>query len=101
MFFQSILRHRDKHMDLKTEPFHSVAASAPEPVGNMLGKLGVVWAGFFAGIKLGDLVLLATLVYTILQICILVMERIIRPFMAARAAEKLRAEKLDSFISGD
>ena len=100
MFFRSTFFNRDKHMDLKTEPIHSVVASTPEPLGNMLGKLGIVWTGFLAGIKLGDLVLIATLIYTLLQISVLVMERIIRPFMAAHAAEKLRAEQLDS-MPGD
>jgi hypothetical protein len=61
------------------------AASAPEPMGPALGKISIIWAGFFAGITLGDLVLFATLVYTILQTCLLVYERIVKPLMLARA----------------
>ena len=74
---------KDKPMDLKYESV-STAASAPEPLGTILGKVGIVWAGLFAGITLGDLVLAATLVYTLLQITMLVVERIIKPILAAR-----------------
>ena len=71
-------------MSLKHEQFHAVAASAPEPMGTVVGKLGIAWAGFFAGMSLGDWVLLATLIYTLLQITMLIVERIIKPLMAAR-----------------
>ena len=71
----------------------NAAASAPEPMGPALGKISIIWAGFFAGITLGDLVLFATLVYTILQTCLLVYERIIKPIMLARAAARLPQEK--------
>ena len=71
-------------MSLKHEQFHAVAASAPEPMGTVVRKLGIVWAGFFAGMSLGDWVLLATLIYTLLQITLLIVERIIKPILAAR-----------------
>lgn len=47
-----------------------------------MGKLGIVWAGFITGISLSDLVLFATLVYTVLNIGVLVWERIIKPWRA-------------------
>lgn len=75
-------------MSEKHEPFHTVAASSPEPVGAVVGKVGVVWAGFFAGMSLGDWVLVATLVYTLLNIALLLVERVIRPILAARAIKK-------------
>ena len=75
-------------MSLKHEQFHAVAASAPEPMGTVVGKLGIVWVGFFAGMSLGDWVLLATLVYTLLQITLLIVERIIKPILAAREVRK-------------
>lgn len=78
---------KDKSMDLKYEPV-TVVVAAPEPVGTILGKVGIVWAGLFAGIKLGDLVLVATLVYTILQIMMLIVERIIKPILAAREVRR-------------
>jgi hypothetical protein len=34
-------------------------------------KVGIAWIGGFAGMKLSDWVLLATLIYTVLQIIIL------------------------------
>ena len=79
---------KDKPMSLKHEQFHSVVASAPEPIGTIVGKLGVIWVGLFAGLKLGDLVLIATLVYTLLQTCMLIVERIIKPLWALRAEHK-------------
>jgi hypothetical protein len=80
--------NNDKPMSLKHEQFHAVAASAPEPMGTVVGKLGIAWAGFFAGMSLGDWVLLATLVYTLLQITLLIVERIIKPILAAREVRK-------------
>ena len=53
-----------------------------------MGKIGLVWTGFFAGISLGDWVLIATLTYTVIQIILTIVERVIRPIMAARAARK-------------
>ncbi len=86
-------------MSLKHEQFHAVAASAPEPMGTVVGKLGIVWAGFFAGMSLGDWVLLATLIYTLLQITLLIVERIIKPILAAR--EVRRALLKTGVIAGD
>ena len=52
-----------------------------EALGSMLGKLGLVWAGFFAGVSLKDAlqiaVLVATLVYTVIQCYILVRDKIL------------------------
>ena len=62
----------------------SLTLAAPESVGNILGKVGLIWAGLFAGLKLGDVVLMATLVYTVLQIGLTVYERIVRPITASR-----------------
>ncbi len=59
-----------------------------------MGKVGLVWTGFFAGISLGDWVLLATLTYTVIQIILTIVERVIRPIMAARAAKKARANNV-------
>jgi Phage holin T7 family, holin superfamily II len=56
----------------------------PEAMGQIFGKVGIVWAGLFAGITLGDVVLFATLVYTLLQIVLTVYERIIKPIREAR-----------------
>jgi len=82
---------KDNQMSLKHEQLQSVAASAPEPIGTVVGKLGIVWAGLFAGMTLGEWVLLTTLVYTLLQISLLVVERIIKPLWALRA-EHIAAE---------
>jgi len=68
----------------KTVPVDSVLPGTPEPMGSILSKLGVVWAGLFAGWTLGEIVLMATLVYTVLQIIMLIVERIIKPILAAR-----------------
>jgi len=76
-------KHRTNAMDFRATQLEQIS-SQPETTGNIVGKLGIVWTGFFAGIKLGDLVLLATLVYTVLQIGLLVYERIIKPIRAAR-----------------
>ncbi len=78
---------KEPQMDLRYESVNS-AASAPEPLGTVMGKLGVVWAGLFAGISLGDVVLFATLVYTVLQIALLIAERIVKPIMAAREVRR-------------
>ena len=50
-------------------------------------KLAVVWTGTLFGIKLSDLVLLATLLYTVLQIGIVIWDRIVKPIMN-RSKEK-------------
>lgn len=55
-----------------------------DAVGNIMGKLGIAWVGFFAGISLSDLALLATLVYTSLQIGILMWEKVIKPWRRRR-----------------
>jgi predicted lipid-binding transport protein (Tim44 family) len=80
------LNTQDKQMGLNHHESVSAAASVPttEPLGAALGKVGVVWGGLFMGISLGDVVLLATLVYTLLQIYLLVAERIVKPLLAAR-----------------
>jgi hypothetical protein len=53
-----------------------------EALGTMLGKLGLVWVGFFAGMSLKDLlqiaVLAATLIYTVIQIWITFRDKILR-----------------------
>jgi Phage holin T7 family, holin superfamily II len=77
-------KNQNQHMSQKHESFHSVAASAPEPMGAVMGKVAVVWTGFFAGISLGDWVLIATLVYTLIQITLTLVERVIKPILAAR-----------------
>lgn len=68
---------------------HTLSTTAPESVGTILGKVSIIWAGLFAGIKLGDVVLIATLVYTVLQICLAVYERIIRPIQAVRSVKTI------------
>jgi len=61
--------------NLSTEP-------TQEALGSMLGKIVLVWTGFFAGVSLKDAlqiaVLLATFVYTIIQIWILFRDKILR-----------------------
>ena len=52
-------------------------------------KLAVVWTGTFFGIKLSDLVLLATLCYTLLQIGILVWDRVIKPWRDSRKVKEI------------
>jgi predicted lipid-binding transport protein (Tim44 family) len=81
-------KNQNQQMSEKHEHFSAVAASAPEPMGAVMGKLGVVWAGFFAGMSLGDWVLVATLVYTLLQIALAIVERIIKPILASRKEAK-------------
>jgi hypothetical protein len=53
-----------------------------EALMSMLGKITLVWTGFFAGVSLKDAlqvaVLLATLVYTVIQIWILFRDKILR-----------------------
>jgi hypothetical protein len=79
-------------MSKRHESFHSIASDAPEPMGAVMGKLGLVWTGFFAGISLGDWVLIATLTYTVIQIILTIVERVIRPILAAREARKARVD---------
>lgn len=85
----SVPDNQRKQMDLKQETIGaaSAASSASEPVGSALGKVGLVWGGLFAGLSLGDVVLIATLVYTLLQIYLLVSERIVKPWLAARRSK--------------
>lgn len=58
--------------------------STNHDVNSTMLKLGAVWAGTIFGIKLSDLVLIATLIYTVLQIGLLISDRIIKPWLAAR-----------------
>jgi hypothetical protein len=51
-------------------------------------KLAAVWAGTLFGIQLSDLVLLATLFYTLLQIGIVLYEKIFRPLYIAYQERK-------------
>jgi len=85
-FLEHLHRSHDKDA---TVPMNYDASGVimhnPEPIGAILGRVGIVWAGLFAGISLGDVVLFATLVYTLLQIGLTVYERIIKPIRAARA----------------
>jgi Phage holin T7 family, holin superfamily II len=86
----SFLDHLHKTSDKSTTvpmsyDAHALSTTAPESVGTILGKVSIIWAGLFAGIKLGDVVLIATLVYTLLQIVLAVYERIIKPIRAAHA----------------
>ena len=85
-------------MGLNHEPV-SVAASVPttESLGAALGKVGIVWGGLFVGISLGDIVLLATLVYTLLQIYLLVAERIVKPWRARRRIARNSDSKCDTW----
>lgn len=73
-----------KQAPVDTVPVETLTAGAPESIGHILTKLGIVWTGLFAGWTLGEVVLMATLIYTILQIVMLVVERIIKPILAAR-----------------
>ncbi len=57
-----------------------------ESIGTILGKVSIVWAGLFAGITLGDVVLFATLIYTLLQIALTIYERIVKPWHSAHVA---------------
>lgn len=79
---------------------HSSVILPPESVGTIMGKLGLVWGGLVAGISLGDIVLVATLVYTVLQTGLAVYERIIKPIhemqKIARILRAAEAAKLAS-----
>jgi len=70
----SLYKHTSKGTTVSTEPHQ-------EALMHMLGKLGLVWAAFFAGVSLKDAlqiaVLLATLVYTSIQCWILVRDKIL------------------------
>jgi Phage holin T7 family, holin superfamily II len=57
------------------------SVSAPSEVTTAVTKVAAVWAGTLFGIQLSDIVLLATLLYTLLQICLLVSEKIIKPWL--------------------
>jgi len=83
-------KNQNQQMSEKHEHFSAVAASAPEPMGAVMGKVAVVWTGFFAGMSLGEWVLVATLVYTLLQITLLIVERIIKPILAMRVRRKIQ-----------
>lgn len=70
--------------------------STNHEVNSAMLKIGAVWAGTLFGIKLSDLVLIATLIYTVLQIGLLISDRIVKPWYAAR---KSRILTLDSRIN--
>ena len=72
-----------------TYDISTLTTSAPESVGSILGKISIVWAGLFAGITLSDVVLFATLIYTVLQICLAVYERIIKPIHSLQDAARV------------
>ena len=79
---------------------HSSVVLPPESVGTIMGKLSLVWGGLFAGISLGDIVLVATLVYTVLQTGLAVYERIIKPIHEMkRIARILRAAEAAKLAS--
>ncbi len=63
-------------------------AQTTTEIPGVAAKLGVIWAGTLWGIKISDLVLLATLLYTILQIGVLVWEKIVKPILAHRREQK-------------
>ena len=65
---------------------HVSIEDSSEAAGNIFGKIGIAWAGFFAGIELSDLVLLATLIYTCAQTCVLLWEKVIKPMRKSRRA---------------
>lgn len=68
---------------------HVTTPEHQDAVGNILGKLGIAWAGFFAGISLSDLVLIATLIYTCIQTGVLIWEKIIKPWRRTAKYRKL------------
>jgi len=47
-------------------------------------KLTAIWAGTIFGIELSHLVLAATLIYTVLQIGLIISDRIVKPWLASR-----------------
>jgi hypothetical protein len=53
--------------------------SSMSEVELVAAKLAVVWTGTIFGMKVSDLVLLATLIYTVLQIGLLLWDRVIKP----------------------
>lgn len=55
-------------------------------------KIAAVWAGTIFGIKLSDLVLIATLIYTVLQIGLVISDRIIKPWIADRKSRIIRLD---------
>jgi hypothetical protein len=57
----------------------------------MIAKLTVMWTGFFAGIGLSDLFTLASLVYVLLNIFVLVRDKIVK-----RKADILKSRESDT-----
>lgn len=66
--------------------------STNHEVNSAMLKIGAVWAGTIFGIKLSDLVLIATLIYTVLQIGLLISDRIVKPWLAERKSKILRLD---------
>lgn len=59
----------------------------------MLAKLGVAWAGFFGGITLGDIFTLASLIYVLLNIYVLIRDKIILPRIDRKRLLRQQAEE--------
>lgn len=59
-----------------------------------VAKITAVWAGTLFGIQISDLVLVATLIYTVLQICILVWEKMIKPWRTPNSSSSSRMKEL-------
>jgi len=55
-------------------------------------KLTAIWAGTIFGIELSHLVLAATLIYTVLQIGLIISDRVVKPWLAARRPVLVDAE---------
>ena len=55
-------------------------------------KITAIWAGTIFGIELSHLVLAATLLYTLLQIGLIISDRIVKPWLVSRRPVLVDAE---------
>lgn len=67
----------------------------------MIAKLTVMWTGFFAGIELSDLFTLASLIYVLLNIFVLVRDKIIKRKVDILKARESGTTGPGNFSSGD
>jgi hypothetical protein len=70
--------HPTSDINLK-ESFVSKLSPTDSSLEGLLAKLALAWAGWFGGVTLSDVFTLASIVYVVLNIYVLVRDKIIAP----------------------